>query len=67
MLVLMGTTPGTDVLAHVGGFVCGVLLGGILNILPARVGFRQKVDQLCLLFLPTWVIFTWWRALNDPC
>lgn len=62
MLILMGTAPGTDVLAHVGGFVCGVILGVVLNLLPSNQSFQQVANKVCVILLPAWVIFTWWLA-----
>lgn len=34
LFVLLGMTPGTDIVAHTGGFVAGVLFGGVLAPWP---------------------------------
>lgn len=34
LFVLLGMTPGTDIVAHTGGFVAGVLMGGVLAPVP---------------------------------
>ncbi|MFN7138837.1 MAG: rhomboid family intramembrane serine protease [Limisphaerales bacterium] len=62
MLVLMGTTPGTDIIAHVGGFVFGAIFGALLNISP-RTEASPIVDRVCLVAVPITVILTWALAL----
>ncbi len=63
MLMLLGTAPGTDILAHFGGFVFGALFGVLLNFLPAR---REPsiTDKICLAAVPIAVILTWASALR---
>ncbi len=34
LFLLLGASPGTDLLAHGGGFLAGLLLGGILAQVP---------------------------------
>jgi membrane associated rhomboid family serine protease len=36
LFVLFGLSPETDVVAHFGGFVAGLALGGLLVCLPPR-------------------------------
>jgi rhomboid protease GluP len=63
LFVLLGLTPGTDVLAHVGGFACGLVLGGLLALIP---GLAQKVaaNLACGLIFALLVIMPWWFALS---
>jgi len=34
LFVLLGLAPETDVIAHVGGFISGLVLGGLLAVAP---------------------------------
>ena len=36
LFLQLGMSPGSDVLAHLGGFVCGMLLGSVATWLPDR-------------------------------
>jgi rhomboid protease GluP len=63
LFALLGLSPGSDVLAHLGGFISGLLLGGLLLISPRFA--RNTATNIfagsafCLL-----VMLTWWLALN---
>ena len=63
LFALLGLTPGTDVVAHAGGFVGGVLLGAIL---AQRLSVaRQPQNNLAAgIIATTLVIWTWWLALR---
>lgn len=63
MFVLMGTNPGTDVLAHLGGFCGGVLLALMLNAWPEENRGRRLLDRLLVAVLPLFVVLTWTLAL----
>lgn len=64
VLALMGFSEGSDVIAHVGGFFFGAILGTILHFLPER--FCGKwANSLCLILLVSATIFTWWLALKQ--
>ena len=63
MFILMGTTPGTDVLAHLGGFLFGILLGAGLNLVPETIK-DSVLDKMCALLVAVMVIFTWGLALG---
>ena len=64
LLVLLGFSPDprTDVLAHVGGFASGLLLGLPLAILNQRVS--RRVDAAALCVFAALVIGTWILALR---
>ncbi len=63
VLVLMGFAEGTDIVAHVGGFFCGAIIGVALHFLPAIV--RGKwANGLSILFLTGLTLLTWWLALR---
>ena len=63
ILVLLGLNPQTDVLAHVGGFLVGTVLGTLLAFLPEKTAASTAPDRgaawLCLALAAT----AWWRAL----
>lgn len=63
MLVLMGTSPGTDIIAHAGGFLFGAIFGVLLNFTP-RAQTVPVADHVCLLAVPAFVLLTWYLALN---
>ena len=63
VLVLMGFSEGTDIVAHVGGFVFGALLGTVLHFIPNLV--RGRFANAIGIFLLTGLtILTWWLALQ---
>ncbi len=63
LFVLLGLTPGTDVLAHFGGFVTGLLLGVLFAMIP-RLAQRTGANLLCGLCFTLLVIVPWWLALR---
>jgi rhomboid protease GluP len=64
LFVLLGMTPGTDVVAHFGGFVTGLLLGGCLTLglKFSQAAKANLVSGLCFALL---TILTWWLALAN--
>jgi rhomboid protease GluP len=63
LMVLLGLNPHTDVVAHVGGFITGALLGVLLVLFPERWTHAPAADPSA-----GWACFalmagTWWRAL----
>ena len=64
LLVLLGFNPASDVIAHIGGFASGCLLGAALTLLPAgavkNVWLNRAAFSLCLVL----TLFAWWRALH---
>lgn len=64
ILLLLGLNPNSDVIAHVGGFVFGCVLGCALHLLPRSVRENTTLNQICVLLTVSWVIFTWWLAMN---
>lgn len=46
LFVLFGLNPKSDVVAHTGGFVGGLVFGVVLNLLPTRLGRDTRADRL---------------------
>ena len=63
LFVLFGLTPGTDVLAHFGGFAAGTFLGGILVLAPS-VSERAAANLIAGAAFAGLAIWTWWLALR---
>jgi membrane associated rhomboid family serine protease len=64
MFVLFGVDPNSDILAHFGGFVGGIVFGGILALAPAKVVRRRSADVLALFFFVTISVLVWILALR---
>jgi len=63
LFVLLGVAPGSDVLAHAGGFVAGVLLGSIVGLRPT-LAENTVVNLLSVLIVAWLMAWTWWLALR---
>jgi len=63
LFTLFGTSPNSDVLAHLGGFISGILLGALLLIRPNATR-NTKANVLAGLAFCALVILPWWLALN---
>jgi len=63
LFVLFGLSPETDVVAHFGGFVAGLVLGGILVTLP-RSWQNAKADAAAALLFCGLLISTGWLAFG---
>ncbi|MBI3413859.1 MAG: rhomboid family intramembrane serine protease [Verrucomicrobia bacterium] len=64
LFVLLGLDPKSDVVAHLGGFVGGLLFGGILAWLPAKRIHTLRVNLAASLLLLGLFFGTWWLALR---
>jgi membrane associated rhomboid family serine protease len=63
LFVLLGTNPGSDVLAHVGGFASGFILGFILLYAP-RLSRNTIANVLSGVAFCLLVVYPWWLALR---
>ncbi len=63
LFVLLGLAPGTDVVAHFGGFASGLILGALLApfIRQVRKPLPNLLGSLCFVALVLW---PWWLALT---
>ena len=65
LFVFLGVSPGTDVVAHLGGFVTGLLLGLILALAP-HFNHRPLVNLTAGILFAALVILPWWWGLAHP-
>ncbi len=63
LLVLLGLNPQTDVLAHVGGFVAGALLGALLAFLPEKAASSTALDRVAAGVTLILAVTAWGKAL----
>jgi membrane associated rhomboid family serine protease len=63
LFILMGFNPASDVVAHLGGFVSGILLGTGLAWLPAPLRQNAKVDRVAGALAAGLTVVTWTLAL----
>jgi len=62
LFVLLGVAPGTDILAHFGGFISGLAIGILFNSFPKLSG--AKANLVNGFFFSVLVIIPWWAALR---
>ena len=65
LFALLALTPGTDVMAPLGGFTSGLLLGALFNLVPA-IAQKPTANLLGGLVFALLVIVPWWLALRSP-
>src|ERR1039457_1964225 len=63
LFVLLALTPETDVMAHLGGFVSGLILGALMNLVPA-IAQKPKTNVLSGLLFALLVLVPWWLAFR---
>jgi rhomboid protease GluP len=65
LFVLLGMNPASDVVAHGGGFVGGLLLGLGLSWLPSRLVRHSVTNPACAILLGVTVVLTWILACRS--
>jgi rhomboid protease GluP len=63
LFILMGLDPRADVVAHLGGFVGGLVLGAGLTLLPDWILQGRASNWIATWTWGGWVLWTWWLAL----
>ncbi len=64
LFILYGLSPGTDVAAHFGGLVAGLLLGLLLVRLPPRFRSSMSINLIAGISLLVLLGGAWWLALR---
>jgi len=62
LFVLLALTPGTDIVAHLGGFLGGLVLGVLLSLAP-KMAHKLYANLACGVAFAILVIVPWWLAL----
>lgn len=63
LVVLLGFSPRSDVIAHVGGFIAGILLGA--PVMACRTRARRRVTDIASAFSAMMLVAgVWWLALR---
>jgi rhomboid protease GluP len=65
LFTLLGLSPGSDVLAHLGGFVTGLAVGSLLMILPGQIRKNAAANVFAGIMFCVLVILPWWLALKN--
>jgi hypothetical protein len=65
LFVLVGLDPRSDVIAHLGGFVSGLLLGGALSLVSQSTLLRQSVNVFAGTALVVLIALAWTMACKD--
>jgi membrane associated rhomboid family serine protease len=65
LFVLLGLNPASDVVAHTGGFVGGLLFGLGLSWLPPRFIRHPATQPACVVLLGAIVVLTWMLACRS--
>lgn len=63
LVVLLGFSPGSDVTAHVGGFLGGLGLGFLAQPMRGKL-HRPALNALCFAVQFVLLILCWWLALR---
>lgn len=63
LFVLLGVSPGTDVVAHLGGFLSGLGLGMVMSRFPRMVR-KPVLNALSAAIFLLLVLWPWWLALS---
>ena len=66
LFILLGLDPSADTVAHLGGFVGGLLIGAGLALLPPSILEGRPANVTTVLVAVVVFLFTWWRALAAP-
>jgi len=64
LFILVGLEPSSDVVAHVGGFLCGLVLGAALALLPTRLSLNPWVGRVTMLAALAIMTLCWILALR---
>lgn len=60
---LLGLNPGSDVIAHLGGFLAGLLLGALLSLMP-KMTRNPVLNAIAGILFAALVIWSWAMAMG---
>jgi rhomboid protease GluP len=63
LFLLLGSNPGSDLVAHLGGFLGGLLIGSLLRRAPRLVD-HLAVNLFAGALFCCLILWTWWLALH---
>jgi len=63
LFVFLGVSPESDVVAHLGGFITGLLIGSLLSFAP-RLTHRPWVNLAAGILFVILIILPWWWGLT---
>jgi len=64
LFVLFGFSPGSDIFAHLGGFLAGLVFGAILSFFDERKVHNQSLNLTAITIVGVTMAVTWWLALG---
>ncbi len=64
LFTLLGLNPASDVLAHLGGFVCGLILGAPMTLVLQQKLLGWRANTVCGAVLAGLITLTWILALR---
>jgi rhomboid protease GluP len=64
IFILFGVSPNSDILAHLGGFIAGLVFGAVLALAPPKLVHNRIVNGLTLFFFVTFSALVWILALR---
>ncbi|MSU04813.1 MAG: rhomboid family intramembrane serine protease [Pedosphaera sp.] len=65
LFILFGLDPSSDVLAHLGGFIAGVLFGGLLSLFPKKLLEHYVTQVVATLVFLGLLALVWTLALRS--
>jgi membrane associated rhomboid family serine protease len=63
LFILLGVAPGTDIIAHLGGFISGLILGALLS-LARKETHKPVINLLSTLLFLALVLIPWSKAFK---
>ena len=64
LFILFGLSPDSDIIAHAGGFVGGLLTGGMLALMPVRIIKNNRVQIAGGMLFLGLLVLSWTLALR---
>jgi hypothetical protein len=59
IFILLGMNPTSDVLAHLGGFLAGIVFGAILSFMSPGSPLAAKLDRGCAVSVVLLTLVVW--------